>query len=198
MDIDGPTLRQMRLTQNMKQAYLAELIGVDQATISRWERGTSLIPEHMKAAISDLIDGVASIDDNEPLRRLIRSSSLKVHLICDRTHRLIDASPSRFEEWESSFEELAGVSMLPFATPEILNAERLLDQFGWTKRFDCRHVFTTSGNDHPTVTIPPSCVVWERVRLANGLAGRLVTTIEDDEFKTLKGMVPTAATRRLG
>lgn len=37
----GTTVKALRLRQGLKQAALAEMLGLDQATVSRWERGAS-------------------------------------------------------------------------------------------------------------------------------------------------------------
>ena len=53
----GRALRRLRLLKGIKQSHLAELLGVDQASISRWERGSApLGQERWLAAGTDLRD----------------------------------------------------------------------------------------------------------------------------------------------
>ncbi|RYY47550.1 MAG: XRE family transcriptional regulator, partial [Sphingomonadales bacterium] len=51
----GPALRRWRMLRRVKQAHAAELFGVAQSTVSRWECG-SLAPEPAeRAAIERLL-----------------------------------------------------------------------------------------------------------------------------------------------
>ena len=61
-------------------------------------------------------------------------------------------------------------------TQEITEAERKLQQLGWFEgRGSGIARFITSGNDDPDVPILPSTVVWERIGIADGRVGLLVT-----------------------
>ncbi|HCY99637.1 MAG: hypothetical protein A3D16_19180 [Rhodobacterales bacterium RIFCSPHIGHO2_02_FULL_62_130] len=50
----GENLRAWRKTNRLKQAVLAEMLSVSQATISRWEAGTDIPPAHAKHRLNDL------------------------------------------------------------------------------------------------------------------------------------------------
>jgi transcriptional regulator with XRE-family HTH domain len=160
----------------MKQSHVAELLGVTQATVSRWERGVLPMSTTQQAAAQRVLANPHPAHD-AALKRLVESSMLKVHLICDRTHRLLAASPARQSEWKADLAEVLGRSLLAYASPEILAAEATLDELGWHEgQLSCLAV-DTGANAYASVPILPGRVLWERVLLGDGTAGRLVTTI---------------------
>ena len=172
----GRALRGMRLRRGVKQSHLAELLGVTQATVSRWERGLLNMSKAQEAAAQRLLADPHPAHD-AALKRLVESSTLKVHLICDRTHRLLAASPARRSEWKIDLAEILGQSLLAYASPEIMTAEATLGELGWHEgQLSCLAVGTGPNTD-PIVPILPGRVLWERVLLGDGAAGRLVTTI---------------------
>jgi transcriptional regulator with XRE-family HTH domain len=177
MNDPGHALRRLRLLHGMKQSHLAELLGVTQATVSRWERGLMSLTEAQQDAARRLLAHTPDPAQDAALKRLVVTSALKVHLICDRTHRLLAASPARQAEWRADAGEFLGKSLLAYASPEILAAEAGLEALGWHEgRLSCLSV-DTGPNTDPVVRIPPGRMLWERVGLADGMAGRLVTTI---------------------
>lgn len=54
--MQGITLRALRRSHAMRQAELCELLGVSQATLSRYESGARAIPERTQRAICVLFD----------------------------------------------------------------------------------------------------------------------------------------------
>jgi transcriptional regulator with XRE-family HTH domain len=171
----GPRIRRLRLVRGMKQAHLAELLGVGQTTVSRWERGLLPLPARRLAALERLLAPAPAQD--AALKRLVESSTAKVHLICDRTHRLLAASHPRRGEWRADPGEFLGKSLLPYASVEILAAEAALGELGWHHDRVASLVVDTGANGDPVLPIRPGRVLWERIMLAEGMAGRLVTTL---------------------
>ncbi len=80
----GQRLRALRRAAGMKQFALADELGVDQTSISRWESGGQLPSDAVQhkalSAVSNLRDG------DFALRRLVESSGACVHLIDEATH----------------------------------------------------------------------------------------------------------------
>jgi transcriptional regulator with XRE-family HTH domain len=175
----GRALRRMRLLRQMKQSHLAELMGVDQATVSRWERGILAMSEAQRTAAHRLLAGPGPFGSTQDaaLRRLVESSTHKVHLVCDQTHCLLAASPARQAEWRIDLSELLGKSLLVYASPEILAADAALDDLGWHEGRLCSLEVDTGPNSSAELAILPGRTLWERVLLGDGTAGRLVTTI---------------------
>ena len=173
----GFDMRRMRLLRGIKQQHLAQLLGVDQATISRWERGT-LEPSKKQsdAARRLLVDKPAPAQD-AALKRLVESSTQKVHLICSRSHRLLAASPAREAAWQVSASSLLGTSMLGYATDDILQAEARLNELGWYEGEIATLEVQTEANRDPLVPIVRGIALWELIVLADGTVGRLVTTV---------------------
>ena len=173
----GRALRRWRRLRGVKQSHAAELFGVTQATLSRWERGYHCLPDAAARKLTKLLAAPLDSTADAGLRRLVESSALPVHLICDLTHRLLAASPQRFAEWTAGASDLRGTSLWPFATDEIQQAEGRLGDLGWYDEGTTELRFWTSDNHDPMVRIVPGILVWERLTLSDGTLARLVTTV---------------------
>ena len=111
------------------------------------------------------------------LKRLVVRSRAKVHLVCDATHQLLAASATRAASWRGSVADRLGVSLWPYATPEIVAAEASLRDRGWFEGAFQTLCFATGPNRSSEVPVPPSVVRWETFPLADGGVGRLTTTV---------------------
>ena len=170
-------LRRWRRLRGVKQSHAAELLGVTQATLSRWERGRHPIPASAHRKLGELLAAPLDSAGDAALRRLVESSALPVHLICDLSHRLLAASPARLAEWRTDAAELRGRSLWGYATDEIRASEGRLGALGWYDDGAARLSFWTGPNDSPIVPIDPGILVWERLPLSDGTLARLVTSI---------------------
>jgi transcriptional regulator with XRE-family HTH domain len=173
----GRALRRWRRLRGVKQSHAAELFGVTQATLSRWERGHHRLPDTAARKLSRLLAAPLESAADAGLRRLVESSALRVHLICDLSHRLLAASPARFAEWTADAAELRSVSLWVFATDEIRSAEGRLGELGWYDDGAAQMSFWTGANDSPVVSIDPGILLWERLQLSDGTLARLVTSM---------------------
>ena len=170
-------LRRWRRLRGIKQSHAAELFGVTQATLSRWERGQLRIPDSATRELSRLLGAPLDSAADAGLRRLVESSSLPVHLICDLSHCLLAASPARLASWSASAGELRGQSLWRFATEEIRAAENRLGELGWYDEGIPQLRFWTGANGNPLVPIEPGILLWERLQLSDGTLARLVTSL---------------------
>ena len=169
-------VRRTRLLRGMKQSHLAELLGVGQSSLSRWEsRRHSPAPEFLDA-LARFVAEPPHAPSDAILKRLVEQSALQMHLVCNSTHRLLAASRPRRSLWRLA--ESFGVPMWPFATPEIRQAEETLVSVGWWDRPDSAVFFETGGSAHPVVSIEASTVLWERLPLGDHGWARLVTTLD--------------------
>jgi transcriptional regulator with XRE-family HTH domain len=173
----GRALRRWRRLRGVKQSHAAELFGVTQATLSRWERGHHGIPAKATHELSRLLRAPLDSAGDAGLRRLVESSALPVHLICDLSHRLLAASPARFAAWTADPAELRGMSLWGFASEEIRATESRLGELGWYDDGVAQLSFWTDANDDPVVPIDPGVLMWERLQLSDGTLARLVTSI---------------------
>lgn len=172
-------VRRTRLLRGIKQSHLAELLGVAQASISKWESGLHAPAPDKLEALAGFVATPPQNPSDAILKRLVEQSALPMHLVCDATHRLFAASHPRRARW--LLPEHASVPMWPFATPEIRRAEETLASIGWSERADSAVFFETGGSDHPVVPIEASTVLWERLPLADHGFARLVTTLGTSE-----------------
>jgi transcriptional regulator with XRE-family HTH domain len=177
MDEFGRALRRWRRLRGVKQSHAAELFGVTQATLSRWERGHHRLPDAATRKLSRLLAAPLDSAADAGLRRLVESSALPVLLICDLSHRLLAASPAQVTEWSVDAAELRGVSLWRFASDEIRAAEGRLGELGWYDDGATQVSFWTGANNSPIVPIEPGILIWERLQLSDGTLARLVTSI---------------------
>lgn len=169
----GRMLKRLRYLRGMKQSHVAELMQVTQATVSRWEAGILTPSEIQQAALERLFENAAPPVD-AALKRLVATSMARVHLICDHSHRLLAASPARRAEWRR---DMHGAPMFRYASDEIQQAERTLHELGWYDGQTASLAIETGPNGRDDVPIVAGRVLWERIPLADGAMGRLVTTL---------------------
>lgn len=173
----GLALRRFRRLNGIKQGHLAELLAVSQGSVSRWESGTNEPDQFHRDRIGSVIAARADHRGDAALRRLVVTSSLPVHLVCDATHTLLAASPSRTASWLGGGEIYLGTTLWPFASAEIVAAEEGLAAAGWFERPFQALSFETGDNESAEVPVRRSLMRWETIPLADGRIGRLTTTI---------------------
>jgi transcriptional regulator with XRE-family HTH domain len=161
----------------MKQHHAAELLGVSQTTISRWENGLQAPTPAEQSDIRRLMQARLDSAADRELARLVRQSTAEVHLICDLTHRLLDLSPARARMWSVPATDLLGTSLWRYASKEIVTAERNLPQAGWFEPAPPALELDTGANGSSVVRIRPSRLKWVRFQLSDGSFARLVQTV---------------------
>ncbi|MGO7972735.1 multiprotein-bridging factor 1 family protein [Rhizobium ruizarguesonis] len=176
MTISGAGIRRRRLLRSMKQEHLAELLGVNQATVSRWERDQLALSGEQAAKLERIFASQYAAVDTA-LKRLVEDSVRPVHLICDRTHRLLSASRPRQAEWRAPLGAFLGRSLFSYASAEIAAAEQSLEERGWHEGRLSSLTLDTGANGNALLPIAAGRVTWERIMLSDGSTGRLVTTI---------------------
>ncbi|MCF6328639.1 MAG: helix-turn-helix domain-containing protein, partial [Henriciella sp.] len=113
----GQRLRRLRRALGMKQLALSHILGVDQATISRWENASQTPDANLQQRALDALS--TSRTDDAALRRLVENSADCVHLVEEATHICLAYSPSRARDWCSSRRDLLGVSLWQFANGDM-------------------------------------------------------------------------------
>lgn len=117
MTISGAGIRRMRLLRSMKQQHLAELLGVNQATVSRWERDQLALSPEQAVRLERIFAPPHHAVADAALKRLVEDCLRPVHLICDSTHRLLSASRPRQSEWRAPIGAFLGRSLSPTPPP---------------------------------------------------------------------------------
>lgn len=176
----GRALRRFRILNGIKQGHVAEHLAVTQASVSRWESGMHEPDAAIRERILAMIAANAGNDADAALKRLVETSSVPVHLVCDATHRLLAASPARAMAWADSADSFLNRSLWAFASPEIVAAEEGLADRGWYDRPFQRLEFHTGHNGSVVIAVLPGTMRWETVPLADGRIGRITTTIASD------------------
>lgn len=171
----GRAFRRMRRLRGLKQSHAAELLGVVQSTLSRWESGALVPSEEAQGALARLLAPRPGSD--RVLRRLVEGAAGRTHLVCDATHTLLAASPGRVAAWRESPAALVGRSLWAFASDDIRAMEARLPELGWDEETPEALAFWTGPNAAEAVPIAPGLTLWERVALEDGGEGRLVTTL---------------------
>jgi len=161
----------------MKQSHVADLLGVSQATVSRWEAAGQAPSGEARTALLRLLR--PSPEADAALKRLVEAASLPLHLICDATHALLAASPARQARWRKSATDLAGQSLWRYASEEIQTMEARREALGWFGDKPVALAFWTQANRDVVVPIAPGLTLWERIPLGDGGMARLVSTVAE-------------------
>lgn len=172
----GECLRTWRVLNKVKQAHAAELLSISQPTVSRIEKGLLRPSPAERAAIFELLAARLTAAADHELARLVNTSKASVHIVCDLTHRLFAASPSRQSEFRVPVAELMGQSLWKFATEEFERLEEELPDLGWYDGAAPAITVSTRGCDYSEVTVPGGEFKYVRFRLANGSHARLIET----------------------
>ncbi|AOK20293.1 XRE family transcriptional regulator [Burkholderia cepacia] len=174
----GPQLKRWRALHRVKQSHAAELFGVAQSTISRWEAGLQQMSPGERATAERLLAARLDSAGDHALARLICDHPGRMHLVCDLTHRLLACSSLRAAEFAKPLPTMLGTSLWRYATPEIVRMEAALDTLGWHDRAGPPSVeFETGANASRVVPIRGSMCRWTRMTLSDGTAARLVETL---------------------
>ena len=173
----GARLRRLRRIRGLKQDAVAALAGVTQTTVSRWEHGEMEPRCDLAQQLLVTLGGCASAWGDGPLRRLVETSPLAVHLVVDADHRLLAASPRREQEWGRHSGALVGHSLWRFATDAIRAAEAGLREAGWWGDAIPQALEFRTGEGRAGLPIRDGLMVWERFYLADATPVRLCTTI---------------------
>jgi hypothetical protein len=160
----------------MRADDLLAAVFPDQAACQENIVGDIRIPDHplVNETIKDCLHEAMDLDG---LKQLVEDSVRPVHLICDRTHRLLAASRPRQTEWRAPLGAFLGRSLFSYASAEIAAAEQSLEERGWHEGRLSSLILDTGANGNALLPIAAGRVTWERIMLSDGSAGRLVTTI---------------------
>lgn len=169
----GRSLRTWRALRHMKQSHAAELLGVSQATVSRWEHGDYEPSPAEQRALRHLLCARPDSAADRELARLVTRSAGDMHLVCDLTHRLLAASATRRACWSRSFGELENTSFWRYATEAIIEAEGQLPDLGWFDPAPPEVKVRTGPNRSNVVPIRPCITRWIRIPLSDGSFARL-------------------------
>lgn len=170
----GRRLRRWRRLRGIKQTDAADRLELSQTTVSRIEAGLVEPSDRLRRRIEDLVSSRPSSASDRALAELVAAAPTPVHLVCDLTHRLLAASPTRLAEWRLGLPELRGRSLWPHASPAIRAAEDALGPRGWHDAPDAETVFDSPAHDGPVVRIAAGRIAWTRLPLSDGGFARLV------------------------
>ena len=174
----GPALRRWRVLHRVKQSHVAEMFGVTQSTVSRWETGMLELSPAERTRLEKMLHARLHSAADFALSRLVKESTRPVHLVCDLSHRLLACSPKRAAEFTLPVSMLLGKSLWPYATEEIVHKEAALDEYGWRDNLAPASLEFASGeNRSGIVPIHSSKCRWTRFTLSDGTSARLVETL---------------------
>lgn len=173
----GRSLRNWRVLNRVKQAHAADLLGISQATLSRWENGGYVAEADRQARLRSLLAARPTSAADHALCRLVVAAPTPMHLVCDMTHRLFAASRRRAREFRAPLSQLIGTSLWRHASEDIMQLEAGLGDLGWFDTVALDVTATTRPNSSATVIIPESRFRWVRFQLSCGSFARLVETL---------------------
>lgn len=172
----GAQLRRFRRLRALKQAALAEMVGVDQATISRWESGRQSPDLAMQQRLRDLMRRIEPRE--EVLLKHWINTSVGYTVLCDEDRIIRAASPSYCNIHGLSPTEVLGLSTIPSFTAELERALWLAVDRGFFEG-EVASV-TVVGRNNALSGQPrdvPGMSVWTPVPLADGRVLRRVDRI---------------------
>jgi len=173
----GRSLRLWRSLRRLKQAAVAEMMGVSQTTVSRWESGlaepTLQEQQGLRSLMAARLDSAADF----ALGRMVRSAGTPMHLVCDVSHRLLALSRPRELVCRVPGTQLLGSALWRYATPQIVAQEARLDGLGWYEPGPDAIEFDTEARDDPEMPIESCRMRWVRMQLSDGSFVRLTETV---------------------
>ena len=172
----GHALRRWRRLRGVKQSHAAELFGVTQATLSRWERGHHRLPE-AAAQLSRSAGGAAQLGGRRRPApaggrlRALRPPDLRSHA---PPARGLAAALCRMDGRRRRDARPIAVALRHRGDPRRREPAGRASA-GTTTAW--RSVeFWTGANGSPIVPIEPGMLIWERLQLSDGTLARLVTS----------------------
>jgi transcriptional regulator with XRE-family HTH domain len=177
----GRSLRTWRTLRRIKQLHAAQLLGVSQATVSRWENGQTPPSLDEAERLRCLMAARLDSDADRVLARLVQQSAAPVHLICDLTHRLLAASRAREAQFKVPTSSLMGTSLWRYASEDIVRAEAQLADHGWFGPTPPAIEFHTGARESDELAIFACDMRWVRFQLSDGSFVRLVESISKQE-----------------
>ena len=183
----GAQLRRFRRLRALKQTALAEMIGVDQATVSRWESGRQSPDLRTQRRLRDLVRRIEP--HQEVLLKHWIDTSVGYTVLCDENRIIRAASASYCSIHGVSPSDVLGRSSLPVFTADL---ERALWQAVDRGFFEGEVASVTvvgrwntlSGRQREVGGI----AVWTPVPLADGQIWRRIDRIalSDEQFETAR------------
>jgi transcriptional regulator with XRE-family HTH domain len=178
----GQQIRAFRRQRLIKQSVLAEMAGVDQATISRWERGLQLPDVQMQRRLRDLLR--KATPDEAILKHLTRMSLGEV-MLSNHEQTILASSAPYAQTHRVTADHIVGMSWRGKQNGEGEGLIRRAIQCGFF-RGDVASVsvvmLSKSLSGHRRNV--PTKVLWGALPLSDGTIVRQVQrrTLTDDEF----------------
>ena len=174
----GRSLRTWRTLRRIKQDHAAQLLGVSQATVSRWENGQAPPAPDEAMRLRSLLAARLDSAGDRVLARLVQQSAAPVHLVCDLTHRLLAASAAREAQFKVPTSQLLGSSLWRCASEDIVAAESRLAELGWFGPQPPAIEFHTGARESADLSILACHMRWVRLQLSDGSFVRLVESLD--------------------
>jgi transcriptional regulator with XRE-family HTH domain len=173
-------LRRFRRLRALKQTALAEMLGVDQATVSRWESGRQAPDLGMQRRLRSLMQHAGP--RQEVLLKHWINTAIGYTSLSDENRVVVAASPSFCDFQRIDANEIVGMSLIPAFTEELEQLWGIAVERGFLEG-DIASVTTVSranllsGQERNIGTI----AVWTPVPLADAQVLRRVDVIRLSE-----------------
>jgi len=160
-------IRRFRLLHAMKQANLAEILGVDQATVSRWESGFSIPELGMQRRLRDMI--FRSAPDKALVRHWVSIAPAQVQLSTPE-RKAIAASASYCAVHGVRQDQIVGMDMTPTHSEDSRRMWSIIRDNGFYRgEIASAMVIVHSNSLAGLFHNVPVKVVYTPVRLARGM-----------------------------